>query len=159
MKFKYFEGIGGTANSYMVVLLHIWVERPLQADISDISRQLYEFYSQYICVIDRTYEILHAPCALWEMLTVENAAKCASSQIANEINRQNSTDRVFTYRIFHSNDLPKIINKTSAPIIYADDTSILFTHSNLIDFNKNIHIAFATLNKWLRANQLSLNFN
>jgi len=53
--------------------------------------------------------------------------------------------------------LPKIINKTSAPIIFADDTGILFTHSILIDFNKNIHIIFTTLNKWLRANQLSLN--
>jgi hypothetical protein len=41
----------------------------------------------------------------------------------------------------------------------ADDTSILFTHSNLIDFNKNISIVFTTLNRWLGANQLSLNFN
>ena len=57
------------------------------------------------------------------------------------------------------NDLPKIINKTSAPTISADDTSILFANSNLIDFNKNIHIVFATLNKWFRANQISLIFN
>jgi len=37
--------------------------------------------------------------------------------------------------------------------------SILFTHSNLLDFNKNISIAFTILNKLLGANQLSLNFN
>jgi hypothetical protein len=49
------------------------------------------------------------------------------------------------------------MNKTSAPIIFADDTSILFAHSNLIDLNKNICIVFTTLNKWLRASQLSLN--
>jgi hypothetical protein len=61
--------------------------------------------------------------------------------------------------LLYINDLTKIINKTSAPIIFADDTSILFAHSNLIDFNKNIHIVFTTLNKWLRANHLSLNFN
>ena len=42
--------------------------------------------------------------------------------------------------------------------IFADDTSILFTDSNLIDLNKLIHIVFTTLNKWLRANQLSLGF-
>ena len=47
----------------------------------------------------------------------------------------------------------------SAPIIFADNTSILFADSNLIDLNKNICIVFTTLNKWLRANQLSLNFN
>jgi hypothetical protein len=61
--------------------------------------------------------------------------------------------------LLYINDLPKIINKTSTPIIFADDTSILFAHSNLIDLNKNIHIVFTTLNKWLRANQLFLNFN
>jgi len=61
--------------------------------------------------------------------------------------------------LLYINYLPKIINKTSAPTISADDNSILFTHSNVTDFNKNIHIVFATLNKWLRANQLSLNFN
>jgi len=61
--------------------------------------------------------------------------------------------------LLYINDLPKIINKTSAPIIFADDTSILFAHSNQIDFNKNIYIVFITLNKWLRGNQLSLNFN
>ena len=55
------------------------------------------------------------------------------------------------------NDLPKITNKTSAPIIFADDTTILFAHCNPIDFNKIIYIVFITLNKWLRANQLSLN--
>jgi len=57
------------------------------------------------------------------------------------------------------NDLPKIINKTSAPIIFADDTSILFAHSHPIDFNENIHTVSETLNKWFRAHQLSLNFN
>jgi hypothetical protein len=57
------------------------------------------------------------------------------------------------------NDLPKIINKTSTPILFADDTSILFAQSNLTDLNKNIHIVFTTLNKWMRTNELSLNFN
>ena len=34
------------------------------------------------------------------------------------------------------NDLPKVINKTSAPIIFADDTSILFAHLNPIHLKK-----------------------
>jgi len=61
--------------------------------------------------------------------------------------------------LLYINELPKIISKTSAPIIFADDISILFAHSKLIDFNKNNHTFYITLNKWLRANQLSLNFN
>ena len=61
--------------------------------------------------------------------------------------------------LLYINDLPSIINKTSAPIIFADDASILFAHFNIIDFNKNVHIVFRTLNEWLGGNQLSLNFN
>jgi hypothetical protein len=49
--------------------------------------------------------------------------------------------------LLYVNDLPEIINKTSMPIIFADDTSILFAHFNLIDLNKDIHIVFRTLNK------------
>ena len=60
--------------------------------------------------------------------------------------------------ILYINGLPKIINTTSSPIIFADDTNILFTHSNLPDLHRNIDIVFKTLNKWLRANQLFLNF-
>ena len=58
--------------------------------------------------------------------------------------------------LVYINDLPKIINKTQTPVIFADDTSILFTQSNLIDPNKNINKFFETLNKWLIANELFL---
>jgi len=59
--------------------------------------------------------------------------------------------------LLYINDLPKITNKTAAPVIFADDTIILF--ANIIDFNKNIHVVFVTFNKWFTANQLFLNFN
>jgi hypothetical protein len=49
--------------------------------------------------------------------------------------------------LLYINDLTKITNKTSSRIIFADDISILFAHSNLIDFNRNIHTVFATLSK------------
>jgi len=61
--------------------------------------------------------------------------------------------------LLYINVLPKILNKTSASIIFAVDISISFTHSDLRYFNKNISIVFTTLNKWLGANQLCLNFN
>ena len=49
--------------------------------------------------------------------------------------------------LLYINDLPKIINKTSVPIIFAGGISILFTHFNPIDFNKNIYVVFIILNK------------
>jgi hypothetical protein len=42
--------------------------------------------------------------------------------------------------LVYINDLPKILNKISTPIIFADDTSILLSHSNINYFNKNILI-------------------
>jgi hypothetical protein len=35
--------------------------------------------------------------------------------------------------LLYINDVPNIINKTSAPTIVAADTSVLFAHYNLID--------------------------
>jgi hypothetical protein len=55
------------------------------------------------------------------------------------------------------NDLSKIINKKSIPVLFADDTSILFTHPNLTDLKKNINTAFDTINNWFNDNLFCLN--
>jgi len=39
--------------------------------------------------------------------------------------------------LIYTNDLPKIINCKSIPILFADDTSILVACNNFIDFNNN----------------------
>jgi hypothetical protein len=44
--------------------------------------------------------------------------------------------------LLYINDLPKIINNKALPIFFAYDTSILFTTSNLTNYNKNIHTVF-----------------
>ena len=41
--------------------------------------------------------------------------------------------------LLYINDLPKIIPKYNNIVLFADDTSILITDSNNIDFNINIH--------------------
>ena len=56
------------------------------------------------------------------------------------------------------NDLPKFVNDKSVPILFADDTSILLSHSNPTDFNNDINTAFKILNDWFKQNLLSLNF-
>ena len=42
--------------------------------------------------------------------------------------------------LLYINDLTKILTKISIPIIFTDDTSILFSHSNTNDFNKHSFI-------------------
>jgi hypothetical protein len=54
--------------------------------------------------------------------------------------------------------LPKSINNKSLLILFADDTSILFTSSNLTNHNKDNHTVFKLIYKWFKENFLSLNF-
>ena len=43
-------------------------------------------------------------------------------------------------------------------MLFANDTSVLFTHTNPIDFNTNIDKIFKISNRQCNANLLSLNF-
>ena len=52
------------------------------------------------------------------------------------------------------NDLPKFMRDKSTPILFADDTSILISHSNLFDFKNDIKIIFTNLNEWFIQNLL-----
>jgi len=56
------------------------------------------------------------------------------------------------------NDLPKFVNDKSVPIVFADVTSILLSHSNPTDFNNNINTVSKILNERFKQNLLSLNF-
>ena len=56
--------------------------------------------------------------------------------------------------LLYINDLPKIIPKYNNIVLFADDTSILITDSNNIDFNINIHHR-APL--WKKSSQLLTN--
>jgi adenine-specific DNA methylase len=60
--------------------------------------------------------------------------------------------------LIYINDLSNIINNESVPVLFVDDTSILFTHSNPTDFYNNIHKVFEISSKWFKANLLSLKF-
>ena len=55
------------------------------------------------------------------------------------------------------NDLPGSINNLSKPTLFADDTNIIFTHPNLLEFKENSNIVFEKIINWFQINQLSLN--
>jgi hypothetical protein len=56
-----------------------------------------------------------------------------------------------------TNDSSIIINSKSTPTLYADDTRLLFTHSNLEDYKNDRKIVFEYLNKWFKAHRISRN--
>jgi hypothetical protein len=60
--------------------------------------------------------------------------------------------------LLYINDLPNFAKNKAKPILFVDDTSITVTNSNPTDFICDIMTVFDYLNKWFRANSLSLNF-
>jgi hypothetical protein len=55
------------------------------------------------------------------------------------------------------NDLLKATNNRSIPILFVDDTTTLFSHSNPDDFVENIHTVFQTMSTWFKRILSSLN--
>jgi hypothetical protein len=51
--------------------------------------------------------------------------------------------------LLYINDLPGIINDISKPTIFADDTNIIFTHSNLTAFKEEINIVVEKISNWV----------
>jgi hypothetical protein len=44
-------------------------------------------------------------------------------------------------------------------VLYADDTSIIITDTNNLNFKTNLNQTFKDINIWFNANLLTLNFN
>jgi hypothetical protein len=54
--------------------------------------------------------------------------------------------------------LPKVVNNNSKPVLFADDTSIIVSNPNMVNFTNDLTLVFE-LNKWVNSNLLSLNYN
>jgi len=57
------------------------------------------------------------------------------------------------------NDLPNLTSTGTKIILYADDTSIIVSDPILENFEIKIANIFEDINKWFKANQLTLNYN
>jgi hypothetical protein len=55
-----------------------------------------------------------------------------------------------TLFLLYINDLPAVKNKKATPVLFADDTSILFTHHNIVDFRVNSETVLGNVNEWLK---------
>jgi hypothetical protein len=61
--------------------------------------------------------------------------------------------------LLYINDLPKIINKNNNMVLFADDTSIIITDTNKLNFERNLNQTFRDINTWFNVNLLTLNYN
>jgi hypothetical protein len=60
--------------------------------------------------------------------------------------------------LIYIGDLPPTINSQPKPILFADDTNIIISHPEIDCFQICMNGVFAGLNKWIRANKLTSNF-
>jgi len=61
--------------------------------------------------------------------------------------------------LIYVNDLPASISKIAKSIIFADDTSIIVTNDNKIDFRYTLHLAMIEISNWFQCNRLTLNYD
>jgi hypothetical protein len=61
--------------------------------------------------------------------------------------------------LLYINNLPSIINKNNNIVLFADDTSIIVTHTNKLDFKTNLNQTLKDIDTWFNANLLALNLN
>jgi hypothetical protein len=61
--------------------------------------------------------------------------------------------------LLYINDLPDTVNDISSPILFADGTNLICMQENLHKFNDELKLVFQKINRWLKANLLTLNFN
>jgi hypothetical protein len=59
--------------------------------------------------------------------------------------------------IYIINNLHKILEANSVPILFADDASVLVLHANPLQFKKILNEVYGLLDDWFKKNLLSLN--
>jgi len=59
--------------------------------------------------------------------------------------------------LIYVNDLPKVVEPTAIPNMFADDTSILMKSYNNIQLQCKLNIVMSRINKWFQDNLITLN--
>jgi hypothetical protein len=59
--------------------------------------------------------------------------------------------------LFYINYLLEVVNNDSKPVLFADDTSVIVSNLDLVNFKNDLTCSFEQLNAWFSINLLSLN--
>jgi hypothetical protein len=61
--------------------------------------------------------------------------------------------------LIYIHDLPKIVEPTETPIIFANDTSIMMKSNNNVQLQSKLNIVMSQINEWFQDNLIALNLN
>ena len=59
--------------------------------------------------------------------------------------------------LFYINDLPQSVKDIALPILFADDTSFIISHSNPMNMSQNVKLVLEITQKWFKSNIMLLN--
>ena len=61
--------------------------------------------------------------------------------------------------LVYINDLPITISKIAKSVIFADDTGIIITNDDKVDFSNTLQLTMIEISSWFRSNLLTLNYD
>jgi hypothetical protein len=77
-------------------------------------------------------------------------------------NNTRCTSRINTWYIIcllYINDLPQITNDNSKIVLFEDDTGMIITNPNPLNFEKSVNKIIQDINEWFNTNLLSFNLD
>jgi len=97
----------------------------------------------------------------FQRVIIGNSSHCSKSSNWKQIKNGVPQGSILGPLLFlmYINDLPRVLDVNTNKVRYADDTSILITGSNKIDFEKSINQTLQKINMWFQSNRLTLNVN
>ena len=61
--------------------------------------------------------------------------------------------------LIYINDLPKVVEPTATPIMFADDSNIMMKSNNNAQLQSELNIVMNRINRWFQDNLIALNLN
>jgi len=61
--------------------------------------------------------------------------------------------------LLYINDLPKVVETSATPIMFADDTSIMMKNKNNKQLQSELNVVMSQINEWFQENLITLNLN
>jgi len=61
--------------------------------------------------------------------------------------------------LFYINDLPRLVKYIALPVLFADDTSFLITHSKSMNMNQDLKLVLEIPQNWFKSNIMLLNYD
>jgi hypothetical protein len=94
----------------------------------------------------------------YQRVKIQNNSKCSYSdwKIIKHSVPQGSILGPLFFLLF-INDLPQMNLKNTSMVLYADDTSLVITGNNPLQFSVDVNMVFNNVNEWFRSNLMFLN--